>query len=97
MDQDALRKKISVNRDQQSPLRLIPQCSSIDVADGSASNIKSKRDNSNLKSRGSLNPFTTEGNSHEILDIAGPCPASKLNKQIYRDNEDPLNFTICRN
>lgn len=66
-----MKKKISVNQETHSPLQLIAQCSSIDVADGSASQLKSRGDNSNLKSRGSLNPFTIEGNSQEILDIQG--------------------------
>ena len=64
------------------------------MVDGSASRIKS-RDNSNLKSRGSQLPFTTE-HSLEFHDNHFAENAKLINQQIYRENDDPLNFTICR-
>ena len=61
------------------------------MIDGSASNMKS-RDNSNLKSRGSIQPFATE-NSHEVIDQNF---GNGFNENPYSPN-NPMDFTISRN
>ena len=41
-------------------------------------------------------PFTTE-HSQDIADNNFAANTKLINQQIYRENDDPLNFTICRN
>ena len=43
-----------------------------------------------------MHPFTTE-HSHDIADNNFAANTKLINQEIYRENDDPLNFTICRN
>lgn len=82
MEQEAQRRRAAAMQED-----LIRQTST-EVIDGSASHLKS-RDNSNLKSRGSIQPFATE-NSHEVIEPNFANAYSGENLQPFSQNVNPL-------